>query len=323
MGHKMSLFLVTKSNVKTMKKVCLIIVSLILTLSVFSQDYFPFPTDTAKWNCLDWWQWSPEDIILTNYQYIMNGDTVISGKNYNKIYHQNIDINSETILLGGLREDSLKNVYFYPINTDVIPPTGGLSFPNDSSENLLYTFNNLSIGMILPINSELTEIKVIGIDSVLIGDKFRKRYQIENNRIGSLEYWIEGIGSTYELFSPFTWQFEWENFTLCFTDSITYYINSPNGEDSCHYALPTGIKEDVISEISLFPNPVEANIKFNNTPISDYKKIEIFDTQSRLVFSRKISTGELTIDVSELNSGLYFIIFSGDNRKATAKFIKK
>lgn len=307
-----------------MKKTLFLIFIVFLGQSLFGQNYFPFPSDSATWNCLDWYQNEPFYAYLTNYQYTQNGDTILDGKNYKKIYHQNIDNpGGDVTLLGGIREDQSKNIYFYPLNTDVFPPTGGLSFPSDTSEYLLYTFDNLTIGMILPINSENTEIQVVGIDSVLIGNQYRKRYQIQNSLLLPADYWIEGIGSTLELFSSYTWNFEWSTYMLCFTDSITYYINSPNGEDSCHYALPTSINEFETINLSVYPNPAVDIIRISGMVNTGQLTIEIYNAQGQLVLSQTFDSSDLEIDIRNLKPGLYFVKQISKHQNLGTTFIRK
>jgi hypothetical protein len=306
-----------------MKKTLFLICFVFFGQTMFGQNYFPFPSDAASWNCLDWHQWSQYDIFLTNYQYTQEGDTNIDGKIYRKIYHQDIDYSGDVTLLGGIREDQSKNIYFYPFNTDVFPPTGGLSFPSDSSENLLYTFNNLTIGMILPINTENTTLQVVGIDSVLIGNQYHRRYQIQNPLLLSDDFWIEGIGSTLELFSPFTFEFEWTHFTLCFTDSITYFINPPNGEDSCHYSLPTGIDEFESQNLFIYPNPAEDIIRINGFKGTGQQTVEIYNAQAQLILSKKIDSSDLELDIRNLKPGLYFVKLAYKHQNLGTTFIRK
>lgn len=95
-----------------MKKLYLLI--FIITVVSFkgtSQEYVPFPTDSATWHMLDYGQISPEEIFITNYSYTMLGDTVLNNVAYHKIYfHYTGDtINLEYI--GGMREDSAKNIF--------------------------------------------------------------------------------------------------------------------------------------------------------------------------------------------------------------------
>ncbi len=304
-----------------MKNIFLIITGLLLIQNVNSQDYFPFPTDTSTWDCLFWHQWSPSDIHLTNSQYLLRGDTNINGKLYNKILYAEPDnFTLDTIYIGGLREDSSKNIYFFPYEEN-LPTPGPISFPSDTTEYLIYTFNNLDTGMILPINNN-TEMMVVGIDSVLVGDSYRKRYKIQNNAFGN-DYWIEGIGSINDLFSSYAYIHEWTYYTLCFTDTITYYINSPNGEDSCHYWIPVGVIENTKNELYLFPNPASNTVIFKLFTAGQTGIINIYDTNGKLIIEEKFIDSKSEINIERINSGLYIVEIDNGKIKQYSRFIKK
>jgi len=306
-----------------MKKIFLIITGLLLIQNVNSQVYYPFPTDTSEWNCLFWHQWSPTDMDLTNYQYLLQGDTVINGDSYNKIYYTETDnFTPDTIYIGGLREDSSKNIYFFPYN-EHLPTPGPITFPSDTTEYLLYTFDNLDTGMVLPINTGATEITVLGIDSVLIGDHYRKRYKIQQEGLGVYDYWIEGIGSINELFIPFTYDFEWFYYTLCFTDTTTYYINSPNGEDSCHYDIPLGLNEIYLNNFKVFPNPSSKTIKIKTSEENLNGYVNIYNSTGQLVIQKRIVEPELEINIESIKPGLYIVKLINSDRTLYSKFIKE
>ena len=288
----------------------------------FSQNYVPFPTESSHWNCLFWHQTEPEISDLTNYQYTQQGDTILKGKTYKKIYYSDENFPGQEIYIGGLREDLSKQIYFFPYAT-FLPTPSGHTFPNDTSEQLLYTFNNLSIGMTLPINTEKTTIEVLGMDSVLIGDNYRKRYEIQNNLLFPTEYWIEGIGSTYDLLSPFTFQFEWQFYTLCYGDISTYYINSPNNEDSCHYSINTGITENELNKIRFYPNPATDALKIETALKNGLTNVSIYNIQGQLIQRKDFNTAEAELDIRQLKAGVYFLSIVEADERIMAKFIKK
>lgn len=307
-----------------MKKILLIIVGLFLIQGLSSQAYVPFPSDSARWNNLFWHQWSATDISLTNSVYLLEGDTILNGKSYKKVYSFVTDYSySSAGYIGGLREDNTKNIYFFPTTVNLDTP-GPISFPNDTSEHLLYTFDNLEVGMLLPINEDATEIKVLAIDSVLMGDKYRKRYKIQNDALLYIDYWIEGIGSNKDLFSPFTYEFEWEYYTLCFTGSITYYLNSPNGEDSCHYSLPNvGLNEKSSLDFNLYPNPATQTLTIKSGIAKHSVSVNIYSLTGQRVFQNGMLNAALEINVERFEPGIYIVEITDAGTKKYLKFIKK
>lgn len=304
-------------------KLLTIVIHLILTILILqqanAQKYHAFPNDTASWNCLFWHQWSHQDIYLTNSKYIMLGDTNINEINYNKLFYKNTDLPlSDTFYIGGLREDSLQNIYFYPY--DKYLPTPEIHFPSDTTEYLIYSFQDLEIGKVLPINEDVATIKVLEIDSVLIGNSYRKSYLIQNSFFGHDDYWIEGIGSIYDLFSSFTYIFEWQYYTLCFSDTASYYINAPFNADSCHYSLIIGTPEINSSTMEIFPNPTTSvlNIKNDNSEIN---KISIYNALGQKEMEIKHSTNQ--IDITRLKNGIYIIEIDLNGRIFREKIIKE
>lgn len=306
-----------------MKKILIIFFGLLLFNNLSGQTYFPFPNDTAKWDCLTWHQWSPYDINLYNSSYILEGDTILEGKLYKKVYYTDDHIPCFNAgYIGGIREDSNKNIYFFPFLK--VLPNISTAFPSDTTEYLLYTFDNLSIGMTLPINEEETVIKVIDIDSILLGDSYRRRYKIQqNNLFPGDHYWIEGIGSNKDLFSSYSSEFEWELYTLCYTDSVIYYINSPNGADSCHYMFPVGIKIAELSSFDVHPNPATNTIHIKTNAAIQNGYINIYNSTGHQIIQKKISASEFDIDIHEIKSGVYIIEFINSDSKRYSKFIKK
>lgn len=298
-----------------MKKFLLLLVFGVTIQLSHSQTYVAFPNDTATWNCLFWWNGSPNpaDQYVENFNFKMNGDTTLKGNIYKKIYYNY----NGSIYCGGLREDNLKQIFFFPSITNFSIYT----FPNDTCEQLLYTFNNLSNGMTLPINQGSTTIQVGQIDSILIGTKYRKRYEIYNSQMLTPEYWIEGIGSTKNLLSPFTYEFEWFLYDLCYTDSINYFINPPDGADSCHYTLTTGINDEELltNYLTVYPNPATENLTLE---IPQKTVIEILNIEGQIIKSISDADTKITIDLRSFSRGIYIIKAKTDKGIVTKKFIK-
>ena len=299
-----------------MKRIILLLVSGLLIQISIAQDYVSFPNENAQWN--DFYfgyvpnMWSS----IFNYHYIQEGDTIINELTYHKMFLEYPDGEDDRQYIGAIREDENKNIFFFPASGYLGSPTGH-EFPNNTEEHLVYTFDNMSVGMVLPINQENITITVLGIDSVLMGDSYRKRYHISHGMYD--DYWIEGIGSIYELFSPFTELFfEWSLNTLCYTDTETYYVNSPNGEDSCHYYINVGLKE-IDNSFSFYPNPVQDI--FTIESIIAIEEIIIYNLQGQAVLRQEIDGS--TINFEAYPSGVYFIEIQMEDNRIRKKLIKE
>lgn len=299
----------------------MILISVLIIQKSYSQDYVPFPTDNATWNTLFYGQYSAYDIYTINYQYKLMGDTVLNGTQYSKVYYtETNNKNLDEIYIGGLREDNMKQIFFFPVS-QTLPTIAWHSFPNDTCEHMIYTFNNLEVGQILPINSGDREIRVVSVDSVLIGSTYRKRYGIQNDYILALEYWIEGIGSAVEFLSAFTFEFEWSFYTLCFKmQEDTYYINSPDGDDYCYYMV--GVDSPVVPDFRVYPNPTTGPLSIYS-PFGGKTTIRISNLQGQVVLTSDVNGKENQIDVGNFLPGLYFMQLQSGKWTGNYKFIKQ
>jgi len=293
-----------------MKKYFTVFLSIFLFITVSqtqAQQYFPFPSEEASWHCLNWLYVPGEMNETYNYTYFQNGDTMINNIEYHKIY------NSDAYV-GALREDENKQIFFFPNSVYI----NDNQFPNNTEEHLLYTFNNLEAGMDIEING--MNIYIQSIDSILLNDNYRKRYLVHGVMLDT-EHWIEGIGSDKAFFSAYSFgEFENSLYTLCYTDTETYYINSPNGQDSCHYQAPVGIDNINITENSFYPNPItnNLNIKTTNYPAHLY----LYNVSGQLLLQKEIKQENTSVDFSSYPSGIYFIELKQNNNISRKKIIK-
>ncbi len=74
-----------------------------------------------------------------------------------------------------------------------------------------------------------------------------------------------------------------------------------------------------LSQISLYPNPVNNGTLNIVTPTNELKEISVFDVSGRMVLKTK--TENNSIDVSQLKTGLYLLNISINGSKKTSKII--
>ena len=293
--------------------------------SVFAQTnvYRPFPDSNGVWTELHTWTAGSYE-YNDHYQYAILGDTLIANHYYHKLYVEHYDENDTVItennsaLIGGLREDSLRRVYFYNINF------GGNEAVIDSIYKL-YDFS-LQIGDTMKYQTmegyAYSDIILNSIDSVLVNNQYRKRYNFQN-----FEHWIEGIGSTRSILSPITLM------PTCFCihelicykfNDNTYYLNP--AYSNCYrvssiYDVKTLKPKD--NSIVISPNPftTSAQITFNQT----YQSIalEVYDIQGKLLMqNRYANCNQIELKRGNLEDGLYFLKLTMDgNRVETRKII--
>lgn len=305
-----------------MKKLYLLImITGFVTFKGNCQEYIPFPTDTATWHMLDYGQISPEEIFITNYSYTMLGDTVLDNVAYNKIYFHFTGDTINLEYIGGLREDSAKNIFYYP--KDPLQTLGFTEFPHDSGELLLYTFDSLYIGKHIPIYEEYNDITVVDIDSVYLGDRYHKRYKVTGTRmIFNTEYWIEGIGSTSELFSVYSYEFEWTLSTLCFTrgSESPVYLSTEYYGEICSF--PTGIEDINRERIAFIPNPVSDKMRITSSFRGLYE-VTVFNIFGQQVGKFNCSNDNSVIDLGGLRNGIYFLVVKSEEGVFSGKVVKE
>ena len=125
------------------------------------------------------------------------------------------------------------------------------------------------------------------------------------------------------MFSSYSLEFEWSFYTLCFTDTATYYIKAPYSADSCHYSLPVDINEKTFDSFSIHPNPVENMIIINGISDFENSKVSIYSIQGQRVQTLSLDKKEIKLDVSTLKKGIYVLTILTDSKIKTTKFIKK
>lgn len=115
------------------------------------------------------------------------------------------------------------------------------------------------------------------------------------------------------------------------TVPMTYIPAAPTLCETYSYIIDwNGTVNTVINEIStnkfdfnVFPNPFkdQINIEFNSTEIFGVM-LEIYDVLGNLIKSQKIKSKNTSIDMSEINSGIYFLNLRTEKNKIIKKLIK-
>jgi hypothetical protein len=292
-----------------MKKLLLVIATL-TTLSARSQTsvYHPFADSNAFWtmeesNCC--WNlcssWPVPDPIIIDYSfsYFVQGDTILNATNYHKLYksagiaHEHCALggsinnwfNMNTEYAGGYRQDTvMKKVYFF--------------YPNTLQECLLYDFS-LNVGDTLYNGCLCFNCVVSGIDSVLIGNNYRKRFSFS----GSNASIIEGIGSTFGWLVPL-YPLDYLGTLICYSENgQTLY---PDTTTQC-YIIIAGVNEvNKPKSISISPNPFHTYATLNVSSEFINSELIIYNTIGNTVMQQTISSESIQISRNELSNGVYF-----------------
>lgn len=88
--------------------------------------------------------------------------------------------------------------------------------------------------------------------------------------------------------------------------------------------LSTGPNKTPKDSFRIFPNPVSSSLSLDSSNGFSIGRYSITDTAGKLIMGRKVDFGtNLTIDVSMLSNGLYFLRLEGEFGSTTLKFVKE
>lgn len=271
--------------------------------------YHPFPDSNASWNITYSQYYCAFGDAIEQYSIIISGDTIINNETYQKLSTPYVNFyNSGTCnqwhfpgYNGAIRQDiPNKKVYYIP--------------PMSSIEYLLYDFN-MDVGDSVQgyIASYIELDTVLSIDSVLVGNNFRKRWYIND---WYEIYYIEGIGSTYGLLenSP-GYSTDADGYSIdCFMQNeLTLY---PDTNLFCQLITAIEVIEDISDRVQVFPNPSKGSffIKFDQP--KDIQSLQISDLVGNIVFQKEI-TDQNQINTENLPAGFYLLtIIDSNNSKA-------
>lgn len=314
----MSLYISTISFANiNMRKALLILVFFNTFFGVsIAQEYYEFPDSNTYWYewhrpALFWW---PGHESYSNIFGLLNQDTLINDKYYHKLFKFNNDslLQDSAKYVGAIREDENKKVFY-------VGPDYYGEGTYDSVDIILYDFS-LSVGDtftngLFTINENLI---VSEIDSVLIGDTYRRRINFQNY---SWVKWIEGIGNqsgvifySGDLPTNGIW-----NWLVCYSENDEILYHNPEFEE-CYYYNLTNIDNNFIDfDVIIKPNPCNGSFI---TVISESKinSILIYNLLGDLVLHKKsLNNNYYKIDVKNLNKGSYILKAILDNKEKVVK----
>jgi hypothetical protein len=73
--------------------------------------------------------------------------------------------------------------------------------------------------------------------------------------------------------------------------------------------------------IQIYPNPATDNVNINYN--HNIKTIELIDVQGRILVSKMVNENQVTFDVSDYSSGVYYLKITGDGGSTIEKLLKQ
>ena len=111
----------------------------------------------------------------------------------------------------------------------------------------------------------------------------------------------------------------YQKFALAQVADDIWYLRA----DGKIYLTPVGIKEDVLANTVIYPNPVtdQMTVRISNVDVTD---LTVIDAYGRLVMTSKVNGNTEILNLSNLSSGMYFVQFRDHNTiLGPQKIIKK
>jgi hypothetical protein len=277
-----------------MKKILPAVCLLALSLTAFSQDYYPLVQDNKSWDVLDVAFLPPFDTSsFSTSTFMFSGDTLINDVTYNKMYMSYDWMVNGPQLWGMMREDAGKRVWMIR--------------PSEETESLMYDFS-IGTGDSVEIGTEVAVyLFVDSIASISVNGTLRSKYWLSCKDMPSYhETWIEGIGSSKGIiWSGSTEVVGGWSWLLCMSqDDELVYMNP--AFNACH--LTTGIAHNATAEFRLSPNPANGVLYLENTGKVVIKALSLMDLTGRTIRQYKPEQGRL--DVTGLLPGIYFLKIS-------------
>ena len=282
-----------------MKKISIIIFVFFLAFHANSQ----FLNKDATWNVYYQGIESSTDRII-NVK--IEKDSLINDTTYSIFNHYNERY--------ALREDSNK-VFFRLLSPDVSPEFG-------TTEHLLYDFGlelNDSIKLNLLWNEFYTTYKwkVTNVDSVLVGQEYKKRILLKfngnesvNYPMEGVQYWIEDVGSTEgPLYFTGISEFETVIHLYCYWVSGELRYSTEVSDGKCNYLdADPGYR---LNKDVLFYNNSRKQVKIN-LPLRESCLLSVYRINGQQVFNKEIPCNSY-VKLMPINTGIYIFEVTAGN----------
>ena len=302
-------------------KTLIIFLFLILPPFTWGQITDHFAHLDSRWNVAktfpDGNQQNPNFVATTTTVYGYQGDTLINNDLWFKLYSTDDSLFQNNLVYRGLtRNENNKILYLDTLN----------------QIDTLYDFNlNLGDSMLFNLYGIDPEwLKVIKVDSIQLNGSYYKWFKFAEPVFNAFdkpnEIWIEGIGSIHgPLFPNFPVKFSTEipdSILLTCTTSDNLQIWHHPSYSKCYINIVLGISAQAEYSLKIYPNPFIDKIFIENIS-QEHTDLAILNCLGEVVLQRRIATKKETIELSELDDGIYLLVITSSKSKMISKLVKK
>lgn len=291
----------------------------ILLISIYSYSQNNDLNPNSRWNCRDV-DGTSQCKDIYNYNLYFNGDSIINGNQYFKLYKVGY---KDHAIMPGCTDP--RQFYHY-FNTLVRYHQNKLYIKDNFSEQLFIDYN-LQIGDSIK-NVGFTPgipLKINRIDSVNINGNYLKRFYFQSTvNAQDTGYVIEKIGSNHGFISEFTPFFENSKELICYSENNVTLYTEPNSIHNCQLTLNINESYNESNIFSLHPNPIynSFSIKINSNQPTP-KNIIITNYLGEIVLKEPYRENNLNFSISHLLNGIYFVLIETTSGTSVKKIIKQ
>ena len=169
-----------------------------------------------------------------------------------------------------------------------------------------------------PADTLVLATPVVKIDTVTSTTIVFSWTAVEGAKEYALYFGEEKLGTTEDTIAGV--QFLEPNTEYCFTvTAVSDTVESERSEPACATTLSGEAIAENEAEFNIYPNPVN-DVLFIETEV-EVREVVIYDVYGRQ--QTTVNGQQSTIDVSNLNSGIYFVKVVTDNGEVVKRFVKK
>lgn len=301
------------------------------------------------------WGEFPYELYYQGHVFELEGDTIVNDLSYTKValsFNWSYSTFSGLLntndyyegVIGGIREDSTKKVWFINFVDmellywyECIPPASVNSssppFPI-GEETILYDFD-LEVGD--TVHWKTTDLGTSNIISeidqyTLANGSVRTRYIFQTNESPPPDFWVEGLGSNLGLFGAYLYTpFEGACHMYCAVENEASLINSdmPDFYESlflgCDILKPVSVdhlntREEIVENV--FPNPTEGVVQIDLGKSHPELEVGVYNCYGKLLSQQFLANQQNLIISLDGPAGVYVISLETGQAKHGVRVVK-
>jgi hypothetical protein len=292
-----------------MKRILALLLVLITVLKAHSQTYHPFPSSNAVWTER---VGQGDSLPVYHCLGLTNKDTILNIVPYHLVFRSLDTIFTPNEVVGGLREDGMKRVFFFDFTSH--------------TERMLYDFG-AQPGDTIYSSTPVTIVDYI--DSISLGGAFHRRIHLKLlNGTQWTGSWVEGMGNSSlgGLLNSVMLQPTCDCATniLCFKQNNVWVYHNPfYASTNCvNNALVVGKMPLQDVSINVYPNPVNGRGTIRVTGLLKPAIFTIYKlTGSSLRTYSLDYKSVIPIDNSQFAAGIYHYRLNTVDGAVSGRFI--